>query len=308
MLRLFPVWVVLGSIFAMLFSDFFAGGAGLIIPMLMLIMLCMGLSLTTADFANVRHHMGAALVGMLLQFSVMPLLALTLSMILNLDQEATIGMVLLGSVAGGTSSNVMTYIAGGNVALSVSMTACSTLLSIFVTPLLLLLLVDSSVSLPTGQILQSLFQIILIPVSIGLFVNTYAKALINRIEPLLAPTSMILIVLVIAVVVALNSERIMDGVLVIAIATFAHNTTGLCLGYFVARLLRFEEKVARTIAIEVGMQNSGLATALAIKFFSAAAALPGAIFSIWLNITGSAFASLCRHRDRKHRDRKHSHH
>jgi len=252
----------------------------------------MGLTLKPKDFVTVGKYRYAFLVGMVLQFTVMPVGALAIATLFRLDPDLTVGLVLVGSVAGGTSSNVMTFIARGNVALSVAMTATSTLASVLLTPFLLSALVGTTVHVPAGEILASLFRIVLLPVVLGLTINSLAGEFVRKLLPALAPLAVLAILVIIAIVVGLNADRLRDVAAPVVVATLAHNLTGLLLGYFAAHLLRFEPAICRTIALEVGMQNSGLATALALKFFSPIAALPGAIFSVWLNITGSIFASL----------------
>ena len=296
-LKLFPIWAPLAALIGFLLAPQMAGWGGAIVPLLMVVMLCMGLTLKPADFIAVARFKKAFALGMLLQFSVMPLGALLISILFGLSPELTVGMVLVGSVAGGTSSNVMTYLARGNVALSVSMTDCSTLASVLLTPLLLSLLVGTKVDVPAVDMLLSLFRIILVPVVLGVMINHYAGNFAQRLQPALAPLSVIAILIIIAIVVALNAGNLREVAVTVVFATLTHNVLGLVLGFYAARLLGFDKVICRTIAIEVGMQNSGLATALALKFFAPISALPGAIFSIWLNITGSIFASFCLHRD-----------
>lgn len=292
LLKFFPILAPAAAILGFLMPNEIASLKSSIVPLLMVIMLCMGLTLKPQDFIEVKKYKNAVFVGMLLQFTVMPFTALGLSLLFGLSQELTLGLVLLGSVAGGVSSNVMTYIARGHVAMSVSMTALSTLMSVVMTPLMLVLLMGSKVDLPTESMLISLLKIILLPVSLGMFINYFGHKGIKKIEPALPILSMMVILLVIAIVVAVNFDRLADTAFLVVIATLLHNLTGMTLGYLAAALLGFNKKVCRTIAIEVGMQNSALAAALALKFFSPIAALPGAIFSIWLNITGSIFASV----------------
>ncbi|WNC74023.1 bile acid:sodium symporter family protein [Thalassotalea psychrophila] len=298
-LKLFPLWAVLAAMSGFVFPEQLSELKSTIIPLLTVVMLCMGLTLRPKDFIDIPKYKVAMIAGMVLQFSVMPFSALLISIIFGFSTELTIGLVLVGSVAGGVSSNVMTYIAGGNVAMSVSMTAVSTLLSVVMTPLLLTLLVGSSVEVPAMAMLLSLLKIILIPVSIGVAVNSFAHKYVERISGALAPFTVFTILMVIAIVVALNADRLESIGYIVVFATLLHNIIGMVLGYSASHLLGFDEKVSRTIAIEVGMQNSALATALALKFFTPAAALPGAIFSIWLNITGSIFASICLKLDQK---------
>ncbi|WP_235898671.1 bile acid:sodium symporter family protein [Parahaliea maris] len=269
----------------------------LIVPLLTLVMLCMGLNLRPRDFIALRECRSALLLGVVLQFSVMPVMALLIASLLQLDNELTLGLLLVGCVAGGTSSNVMTYIAGGNLALSVSMTACSTLLGAVLTPLLLQTLVGTTVEVPVTDMLLSLFRIILVPVATGVTLVWMFPRAVNAVQQYLAPASVLAILSIIAIVVGMNAILFETAGLLVLLATLAHNVSGLMLGYGAARLLRYDETVCRTVAIEVGMQNSGLATALAVKFFTPASAMPGAVFSIWLNITGSIFAGLCKRLD-----------
>jgi len=298
-LRFFPLWAPLAALLGFLLAPHMTGWGGAIVPLLTVVMLCMGLTLKPADFIAVGGYKKAFLLGIVLQFTVMPISALLIAKLFSLSPELTVGLVLVGSVAGGTSSNVLTYIAGGNVALSVSMTAFSTLASVLMTPMLLSLLVGSTVDVPAVDMLLSLFRIILLPVVLGVVINQFAGRLVNRIKPALAPLSVIAILIIIAIVVALNANALREVAIMVVLATLTHNVLGLMLGFYAARLLGFDSVICRTIAIEVGMQNSGLATALALKFFAPISALPGAIFSVWLNITGSIFASMCARSDKQ---------
>jgi len=297
--KLFPLWVIAAALAGLFFPQGFTGLSTLVVPLLMAVMLAMGLTLKPRDFYDLRDYRFAALAGVALQFTVMPLMALLIATLFYFNSALTTGLVLVGSVAGGTASNVITLLARGNVALSVSMTSISTLASVVMTPLLMAWLVGSTVTVPAAAMIGSLFQIILLPVSLGVALNVFAEAWIKKLRPVLPGFSVVAIALIIAIVVALNGERIGAMALSIFAATLLHNLSGMALGYWAAALLRFDSTICRTIAIEVGMQNSGLAATLALKFFGAAAALPGAIFSIWLNITGALFASACLRRDEK---------
>ncbi|MBY6034761.1 bile acid:sodium symporter family protein [Marinobacter daepoensis] len=288
--QLFPLWAILFSIVAYVQPSLFISFKSAIVPLLTLIMLAMGLTLTPSDFVNAARRKGAITLGVILQFSIMPVLALVISLLMGFSPEQTVGMVLVGSVAGGTSSNVMAYLAKGDVALSISMTAISTLLGVLFTPLLTGLLAGKSVDVPVAAMLMSLVKIVLIPVGIGVAINTLARSQIKRIEPALPLISMVSIVMIVAIVVALNKDNLAAHGVAIAIAVICHNGLGLALGYGLARLFGFEATICRTIAFEVGLQNSGLATALAMKFFTPVAAIPGTLFSVWHNISGSILA------------------
>ncbi|MGB5855360.1 MAG: bile acid:sodium symporter family protein [Oceanisphaera sp.] len=288
--QLFPLWAILLSALAFFQPELFVGIKGQIIPLLTIIMLCMGLTLSINDFRNVMASRKALLVGVILQFSVMPIVALLIALLFGFDAELTVGMLLVGSVAGGTSSNVMCYLAKGDTALSISMTAISTLLGVLLTPVLVALLVGQSIDVPVQSMLISLLQVVVAPVLLGVVLNYLLGGVVKQLEPILPLFSMMAIVLIIAIVVALNADNIADIGGIVALAVVLHNSCGLLLGYGATALMGFDKKTCRTIAFEVGLQNSGLATALAMKFFTPAAALPGTLFSVWHNISGSLLA------------------
>lgn len=299
LLILFPVLAASAAAAGWWFHTPFTELQPAIVPLLMTIMLCMGLTLKTSDFYQVGRYGKALASGMLLQFTVMPLAALLIANLLGLGEDLTLGLLLVGTVAGGTSSNVMTYLARGHVALSVTMTSISTGLSIFLTPLLLSTLIGSKIDIPAMAMLESLVKIILLPVSLGVLINHFAQSRVHRFRPLLPIISVLCIIVIIATVVALNHEFLEVSAWKVGVATLVHNLIGMGMGFLVARLLGFDTAIQRTIALEVGMQNSGLATALAVQFFSALSALPGAIFSVWLNLTGSLFAAGCSMGDKR---------
>lgn len=290
--QLFPLWALSFSLLAYWQPEPFVGLKGQIVPLLTIIMLAMGLTLKPRNFLDVVRNKKAIGLGLVLQFSVMPLAALLVSLLLGFDAELTVGMVLVGSVAGGTSSNVMCYLAKGDVALSITMTALSTLLGVIITPLLVQLLAGKSVDVPVLDMLLSLVKIVLIPVVLGVVANVFLHSLTARIEPVLPLVSMAAIVLIIATVVALNAGQFASIGPIVALAVILHNGIGITAGYWVSRLLGFDERICRTVAFEVGLQNSGLATALAMKFFTPASAMAGTLFSVWHNLSGSLLAGF----------------
>jgi len=291
LILLFPIWALLLSAYAYFQPSFFVDFKSYIIPLLIVIMLSMGLTLTAKDFKQVLSSKRAMIVGVLLQFMVMPIAALLVSKAFGFDDELTIGMLLVGSVAGGTASNVMCYLAKGDTALSISMTSISTLIGVVLTPLLVALMVGKGVDIPVQAMLESLVKIVLLPVTVGVLLNTFFAKKVEKIQFLLPYVSMFTIVFIIAIVAALSAGKLAEIGYLIVLAVMIHNSIGLILGYSVTRLLGFDERICRTIAFEVGLQNSGLAAALAIKFFTPVAALPGSIFSIWHNVSGSLLAS-----------------
>lgn len=296
--RYFPIWALLLSALGLWVPEPFVALKPYIIPLLMAVMLGMGMTLRLTDFKDVLNHKKIVGIGILLQFLVMPFAAFALSIMFELSTELTIGMMLVGATAGGTASNVMTYLANGKVALSVSMTTVSTLLATFMLPLLTWLYIGQTVTVPVSDMLMSLIKLILLPVIIGVTLNTLFHKQLVPIARFFPAFSTAAIILIIAIVVALNHQNLatVGGLLIVAI--MAHNLIGLLAGYWISRKLGYDSKVARTVAIEVGMQNSGLSVALALKYFSAASALPGALFSIWHNVSGSIFAAYFAAKDK----------
>jgi bile acid:Na+ symporter, BASS family len=289
-IRLFPLWAIALSAIAYHTPAAFVELKGGIIPLLMIIMFSMGLTLSTDDFKRALSMPWLIISGLVLQYSVMPLTALAIATYLQLDPALSIGLILVGTCPGGTASNVITYLAGGNVALSISLTSLSTMLAIILTPAITLLIADASIQVPAGKMLMTILYIVILPVTLGLMLKHFFAARIAALEHYLPLLAVAAIVLIIAIITALNVDQFQQLGSTVLLAVILHNAAGLLIGYGSARLLGYEARECRTLAIEVGMQNSGLAVALAIKHFSAAAALPGAVFSIWHNISGSVLA------------------
>ncbi|MEQ5836114.1 bile acid:sodium symporter family protein [Marinobacter sp. NFXS9] len=294
--RLFPVWAILFAAVAAWQPAWFTDFAFLIKLLLGVIMFAMGLTLSRHDFMGVIRAPLPVGVGVVLQFTVMPLAALFVSWFLQLSPELTIGMVLVGATAGGTASNVITWLANGHVALSVSMTLTSTLISVAATPLLTALLVGQTVDVPVAGMFLSIAQLVIGPIAAGVIIHHFLGRQIKQVEPALATLAMAAIVFIIAIVVALNAGKLSTLGPLVIVAVVLHNMIGLAGGYAAGRALGFSKRVARTMAIEVGMQNSGLAVALANQFFTATSALPGALFSIWHNVSGSLLAGYWKRR------------
>lgn len=291
---LFPLWALLFSFIAFYSPQVFADLKGWIVPLLMAVMLGMGFTLRWQDFQSVWRLKRVVGIGVTIQFLVMPLAAFLISRLFDLSTELTVGMMLVGATAGGTASNVMTYLANGNVALSVSMTMISTLLAVVMLPALTWLYLGQGVHVPVGAMMLSLFKLIVVPLSIGMLVNHWLGQRMQFLNQLFPMMSMSAIVLIIAIVVGLNQANLAAIAVSLMAAVVLHNLFGLFSGYWISRKLGYDSQIARTVAIEVGMQNSGLSVALALKYFSAASALPGALFSIWHNLSGALIASLWR--------------
>ncbi|MEA3411020.1 MAG: bile acid:sodium symporter family protein [Pseudomonadota bacterium] len=288
---LFPVWAIALSAVAFLHPEWFVGLKSFIVYLLGMVMLGMGMTLTPRHFAGVLRRPGVIALGVVMQYGLMPLFAWAISRGLDLSAALLAGMVLVGASPGGTASNVICYLARGDLALSISLTAISTLLAVIATPLLTLVYAGQSVDVPVTAMLFDVFRFIIVPVSAGVLVNTVAGYRLGRVKQVFPLLSVAAIILIIAIIVALNRDRMDEVAAVAMFAVVSHNTVGLVFGYWLPRLLSMDEKISRTLSIEVGMQNSGLAVALAIKYFSASSALPGALFSIWHNLSGSALAA-----------------
>jgi len=291
----FALWVILASIIAY-FVDAFAGLVSYVNLLLGIVMFGMGLTLTGADFARVFRRPKDVLLGVLAQFTIMPLLGFLLAYFLRLPPELAVGFVLVGCVPGGTASNVMTYLAKGDVPLSVSMTAISTILSPVVTPALMLVLAGSWLPVDGWALFVSIVQVVLIPVILGVLVNTFFGKTVQRATSVLPLISVIAIILIVMGVVSKNADNLLTVGPLVFLAVVLHNLFGYALGYAVARVLKVQTPQKRAISIEVGMQNSGLAAGLASAHFGGLAALPGAIFSVWHNISGPLLATYWRRR------------
>lgn len=263
-------------------------------PMLGVIMFGMGLTLSPKDFRIVLSRPKDILIGCLAQFTVMPLLALGLAWAFSLPKELALGVILVGCCPGGTASNVIAYLAKGDLALSVGMTATSTLLAPILTPLLVWLLAGTMVEVDTVGMLLSIVYVVIAPIVVGLLCQRYLPKLTQSVVPYLPAFSSIAIALVVGIIVSHNADRLLVGGLLVVLVVVLHNLCGLAIGYLIGRLLKLPEPKKRAISIEVGMQNSGLASSLATLHFAAypLATIPGAIFSVWHNISGALVARL----------------
>ncbi|MCF7984968.1 MAG: bile acid:sodium symporter family protein [Thiohalocapsa sp.] len=289
--RLFPLWALLLSSLALVVPAPFVEAKSMIVPLLGVVMFGMGMTLTRANFTAVLRRPRLIGLGLALQFLVMPLAAWAIAVRLQLPPALLAGLVLVGASPGGTASNVICYLARGDLALSITLTTASTLLAIVAMPLLTWLYVGERVDVPVLDMLVSIFKIVLLPVALGVAVNTLLGRWLGPVKHAFPLLSVVAIVLIIAIIVALNRDNLAATGALVVLAVVLHNSIGLAAGYALGRLATGDERTARTLAIEVGMQNSGLAAALAVKYFSAAAALPAALFSVWHNMSGSLLAA-----------------
>ena len=263
-------------------------------PLLGVIMFGMGLTLSPHDFRIVLSRPKDILIGCLAQFTVMPLLAWGLAWVFALPKELALGVMLVGCCPGGTASNVITYLAKGDLALSVGMTAASTLLAPILTPLLVWLLAGTMVDVDTLGMLQSIVYVVIAPIIVGLLCQGFLPKLTKSVVPYLPAFSSIVIAYVVGIVVSHNADRLLVGGLIVIIVVMLHNLLGLSTGFLIGKLIHLPKPKCVALSIEVGMQNSGLASSLAVLHFATypLAAIPGAIFSVWHNISGALAAKL----------------
>ncbi len=287
----FALIVVAAGALALITPDTFSGGTPAVPWLLSIIMLGMGMTLRLSAFAVVARRPWALLLGVAAQFIAMPLLGLGIANTLGLSAALTAGMVLVGSAPGGTASNVMVYLAKGDTALSVAMTSVSTLLAPILTPLLVLWLAGEYLPVDAGGLFVSILQIVLVPVVLGVVLRLLFPAIIDRMLDALPLISVAGITAVVVLVVAASAPTLLSIGALIVVAVVLHNSLGLAVGYGIGKACGLDVASRRAISIEVGMQNSGLAAALASVHFSPAAALPAAIFSVWHNVSGSLLAS-----------------
>ncbi|WP_461811255.1 bile acid:sodium symporter family protein [Faecalimonas sp.] len=295
------VIIIAFSVLAFFWQDGFAWTTTYTSVFLGVAMFGMGLTIKMEDFQIVFSRPKEVLIGAIAQYTAMPLVAWGLAVALDLPKDIALGVILVGCCPGGTASNVITYIAGGDVALSVGMTIVSTLAAPLMTPMMVYVLAGTWVRVSFWAMVLSVVKVILVPVLLGILLRSLFGKQIQKISEILPLISVISIVMIICGIVAVNVEKIVNcGVLVLGVVAL-HNLFGMWLGLVVAKVFKVDYSKATAIAIEVGMQNSGLAVSLATANFAVnpLATLPGAIFSVWHNISGSVFASIRRKRNRE---------
>lgn len=273
--KYFAVWVIITAVIAFLFPAPFLGLGAFITILLGIVMFGMGLTLKTTDFKIVLTHPLPVIIGVAAQFVIMPLVAFAIAYALRLPPELAAGLVLLGCVPGGTASNVMVYLAKGNLALSVAMTSLSTLLAPVVTPLLLLLLAGQWLPVDPMSMFKSIVQVIIIPIVLGLVIQRFFPAAVEKSVSIVPLISVAAILIIVSAVTSANAGNVASAGFIVFIAVFLHNGFGLLLGYITAMALGLKENDRRAISIEVGMQNSGLGVALATAHFGPLAAQIG---------------------------------
>jgi len=291
------VLVLVSAVLALIFPQLLQQIRPTVINYLLgLVMFGMGLTLNLKDFKIVFSRPKDVIIGCLAQFTVMPLLAWMLTRLFSLDEALALGVVLVGCCPGGTASNVITYLAKGDLALSVGMTGVSTLLAPFLTPLLTWALAGKSINVDMVSMFLSILWVVILPIVVGLIVKGMWPQFTDKATDYLPAFSSVAIAFIVAIVISATADRLLAGGLLIVVVVMLHNICGFGIGYLTGRLLGLQEAKKRAISIEVGMQNSGLASSLATIHFAAypLAAIPGAIFSVWHNISGAAIAYLYR--------------
>ncbi len=264
--------------------DAFRQLAPWIVTLLAVIMFGMGLTISPSDFREVLTRPLDVLIGVLAQFIIMPLAAFALTQTVPMPAEIAAGVILVGCCPGGTASNVMTYMARGDTALSVAITSVTTLIAPVVTPFLVWVFASAYLPVDAMAMFMSIVKVILVPLALGAALQWLLPTAVSRAVPVLPLVSVVGIVLIVAAVVAANQTAIAESGLLIIGLVVAHNVFGLALGYAVAKLLGMTEPKRRAVSIEIGMQNSGLGAALASAHFSPLAAVPSAVFSVWHNL------------------------
>lgn len=291
--KTFALWVILFSAIALMLPELFVWLRAYIPWMLGLIMLGMGMTMTVGDFKSVLQSPKAVAIGVVAQFIVMPGLAFLLCQLFQLPAEIAIGVILVGCCPGGTASNVITYMAKGNTALSVACTSVSTLLAPVLTPAIFYLLASQWIEINAWSMLVSILQVVLFPIILGLIIRAILKAKVEAYIQVMPLISVIAIVAIVAAIIAGSKTQILESGLMILGIVALHNGLGYLLGYWASRIFKMAEIDCRAVSIEVGMQNSGLGVALAATHFATSpiTAVPSAIFSLWHNISGPALAT-----------------
>ena len=291
--KTFALWVILFSGLALYSPENFVWLKTYITWMLGIIMFGMGMTMTLGDFKGVLQSPKAVTIGVFAQFIVMPTLAYLLCKLFNLPTEIAIGVILVGCCPGGTASNVITYMAKGNTALSVACTSVSTILAPILTPAIFYVLASQWIDINAMSMLKSILQVVLFPIVLGLLVRAILKNKVDHYIQVMPLISVVAIVAIVAAIIAGSKAQILESGLMILGVVILHNGLGLLLGFWAARIFKLPYTDCKAISIEVGMQNSGLGVALAAVHFalSPITAVPSAIFSLWHNISGSALAT-----------------
>lgn len=301
--RGFPAWVLIASVISLAYPPSFTWFSGNLITIgLGIIMLGMGVTLTVDDFRRVVKFPGRVLAGVCLQFGVMPLLGWSIASIFDLPTPLAVGLILVASCPGGTASNVISYLAKADVPLSVTMTSVSTMLAIVATPFFTALLAGSRVDVPAFGLFISTVQVILLPVTAGVLMNRYLPRFTRAVLPAMPLVAVIFITLIVASIIGAGRDHILEAGWTLIAAVFSLHAGGFLVGFSISFILTRDVITARTISIEVGMQNSGLGVVLARNnFANPVTAIPSAISSLFHSLIASLLAALWKRSADKYR-------
>jgi BASS family bile acid:Na+ symporter len=288
---IFPLIVLAAAVIGFLLPGSVKPAAPAVPYLLGIIMFCMGLTLTPPDFTAVARRPWAVALGIVAHYVIMPGAGWLIAVGLHLEPELAAGVILVGCAPSGTASNVMAFLAKGDVALSVAVATVSTLIAPVVTPLLVLFLAGSFLDIDAGSMFGDIVKTVLLPVIAGLLARLFLRRVVAALLPVLPWVSALVIAVIVAVVVAGSASKIVAAGGIVFLAVVLHNGFGLGLGYLAGKAGRLDNRARRALAFEVGMQNSGLAATLATAHFSPLAALPSAVFSVWHNISGAIVAA-----------------
>lgn len=296
--RFFPLWVVLFAAIAFFYPGLFKPLGKYIIYLLGLIMLGMGLTMKLDDFKLVFSRPKDVLYGVTLRYMIMPLVAFVIAKLLGLPPSLAAGLILVGACPSGTASNVMTFIGKGDTALSVTVSSINTVLAPLLTPYIFLLLAGTLIPINAEALLMDILKVVLLPVALGIVIRMTAGDFVEKTIKIIPLVSVVAIIAIISIVVALSAAKLATVAVIAFIAVALHNGLGLGLGYGVSRGLGLNHRKSKALSFEIGMENSGLAVALAVAHLDPVAAIPGAIFSVWHNFTGSLLAGYWGSRDK----------
>ena len=297
--KLFPVWVVIFAGIAFFSPDPFKSLVTYVPYLLGLIMLGMGLTMTLDDFKLVLTRPKDVIYGVTLRYLIMPSIAFLVAKLLGLPPSLAAGLILVGACPSGTASNVMTFIAKGDTALSVTISSVNTLLAPILTPFIFLFLAGTLLPINAEALLVDILKIVLFPIVLGIIIRMFASKFVDRVMGIIPVISVLSIIAIITIVVALSAAKLANVAVIAFIAVALHNALGLGLGYGVSRTVGMSHKKSKAVSFEIGMENSGLAVALAIAHLDPIAAIPGVIFSVWHNFTGSLLAGYWGAKDKK---------
>jgi BASS family bile acid:Na+ symporter len=289
--KTFSFWVLLFACLGFFAPQLFTGYKSWITPLLGIVMFGMGLTLSTADFKEVFRRPRDVAIGVVGHYLIMPGIAYVLSIALRLPPDIAVGVILVGCCPSGTASNVMTFLAKGDVALGVSIASISTLIAPLATPALVSLLAGEWMAINTKSLVLDIVQVVIVPIVLGIIAKALFRRQAEASVTALPLVSTIAIVFIIAIIVGLNQPKLLSNGLLIVTAVVLHNLLGFALGYLFAKMFGMDLAKRKAVMLETGMQNSGLGAALAAAHFSPLAAVPSALFSVWHNLSGSALAT-----------------